>query len=401
MIQHLLNFPTYFGRLCRKLLVHCLGRKSDPEDQSSEADNVLGEQDIDDTIKHHREALELHHPSHPMHSSTLKSLADALHIRFQQTNDVKDIDEAIEIYTSLLAPHGSCVALNNLGTALQSRFESEGDIQDVKQAVHMFKEALALHSPPHENHGISLNQLCDAVKTWIDEVEPEESMDVDEALEFSQEMLAIGDISHPDYGASLNHIAGALCVRFQLQGNFEDISKAIQLFRKALVVHRPGHPLHGTSLNDLATTLQTAFEQRGDAQHITEAIELYRNALQSFSPGHRSRTIILNNLSNALRIRFVHCEDPIDLDEAIHLCREALEFCATPHPDRSLSLNNLGNVIGIRDGEGGPDVGHAVRRPGQPASEEDGEVEVFEDLEALPQHEDWYRENEADGEAVE
>jgi hypothetical protein len=80
-------------------------------------------EDLEDAISSHREALTLHPPGHPDRSSSL----------------------------------------NNLANALQTRFEQLGRVEDLEDAISSHREALTLRPPGHPDRSSSLNNLANAL----------------------------------------------------------------------------------------------------------------------------------------------------------------------------------------------------------------------------------------------
>jgi tetratricopeptide (TPR) repeat protein len=59
-------------------------------------------QDLEEAIQHHRDALVLRPPGHPLRGSSLNNIANALWTRFGQGGDRKDLEEAIQHYRDAL-----------------------------------------------------------------------------------------------------------------------------------------------------------------------------------------------------------------------------------------------------------------------------------------------------------
>ncbi|KAJ7249041.1 CHAT domain-containing protein [Mycena rebaudengoi] len=261
--------------------------------------------------------------------------------------DTKDIDEAIMLHREALeihsAPHpDQGMSLNNLAAAAQTQFEQHGDPKGIDEAIMLHREALEIHAAHHPNCGMSLNNLAAA--------------DIDEAIMLHTEALELRAAPHPDRRMSLNNVAAAIRTRFEQRvqtlfeqhGDPKDIDEAIMLHREALELRAAPHPNQGGSLNNLANAVQTRFEQHCDPNDIDEAIMLYREALELHAAPHPNRGGSLNNLASAVRTRFEQHGDTKDIDEAIMLHKEAVEIYAAPHPNRRGSLNNLASAVRTR-----------------------------------------------------
>ncbi|KAI6040127.1 hypothetical protein EDC04DRAFT_2517900, partial [Pisolithus marmoratus] len=113
--------------------------------------------DLEKAIKLGRAALKLCPPGsttsfmgHIHHGEILHDLTDYLWARFQKKAEMKDLEEAIELYWFALAlhplGHPKCFsALHSLALCLSKRHDSQGIVADLEEAIAFVCEALALH----------------------------------------------------------------------------------------------------------------------------------------------------------------------------------------------------------------------------------------------------------------
>ncbi|KAG2141848.1 TPR-like protein [Suillus clintonianus] len=304
--------------------------------------------DLDEAIELYRTVLLLRPPGHSVRSVSLNNLGLCLHERFKQRGVPSDLDEAIELYRAALllrSPGHSfrSSSLNNLANSLHDRFEQRGVPSDLDEAIELYRAALLLRPPGHSLRSSSLNNLAISLKDRFKQRGV--PSDLDEAIELHHAALLLCPPGHSDRSLSLNNLAISLKDRFEQRGVPSDLDEAIELHRAALLLRPPGHSLRSTSLNNLANSLQNRFEQGGVPSDLDEAIELHRAALLLCPPGHSDRSSSLNNLAISLHDRFEQRGVPSDLDEAIELHHAALLLCPPGHSDRSLSLNNLANSL--------------------------------------------------------
>ncbi|KAJ6522394.1 hypothetical protein B0H19DRAFT_1348589 [Mycena capillaripes] len=307
--------------------------------------------DINEAIELHRRALALRPPPHPKRGISLNNLAIAVKARFNQQGDSIDLEEAIELYREALVvhapPHPYCAAsLSNLATAVQTRFEQQGDSKDIEEAIELQRQGLALRPPPHPKRGLSLYNLASALQKEFEQ--NRNSKALCEAIELYREALALTPTDADQRGTLFHNLAHALYTKFEHQGQFKDIDEAIQLNREALALCPPPHPQHDMLLNNLGNAVQTRFEQHGDPKDIDEAIELHREALVFRAPPHPEHNASLNNLANAMITRFQQQGNSENIERAIQLFRDALALQTPPHPDRGMTLNNLATAIQTR-----------------------------------------------------
>ncbi|KAG1741654.1 CHAT domain-containing protein [Suillus lakei] len=312
------------------------------------------DQDLDEVIMLHWEALALRPVGHPDRSTSLNNLATQLSTRFGHQGNDEDLDETIVLCREALAlrpvghPNRS-TSLNTLTTQLSTRFYHRGNDKDLDEAIALCRESLALLPAGHPDRSASLNNLANQLSVRFDH----RGGDLDEAIALHMEVLALYLVCHKDRSSSLhpvdhsgrssplNDLANQISTRFNHRGNDGDLDKTIPLQREALALHPVGHTGRSKSLNDLANQLSTRFDHRGNGADLDEAIALNREALALHPVGHPHRSSSLYNLANQLSTCFDHRGNDEDLDEAIALQREALALRQVGHTGQSSSLNNL------------------------------------------------------------
>ncbi|KAJ7791822.1 hypothetical protein B0H13DRAFT_1675867 [Mycena leptocephala] len=106
-------------------------------------------QNLDKEIEHHRKALDLRATPHLERGVTLYNLADALRPRFIQQGDDADNDAAIEYYRAAaqdaFAPPHPAGFLGELVHALHMRFEQRENLKDIDEVIGITKELLEAH----------------------------------------------------------------------------------------------------------------------------------------------------------------------------------------------------------------------------------------------------------------
>jgi hypothetical protein len=93
----------------------------------------------------------------------LHQLACLLSMRFHQTGQIVDVEDAIMFsrhltYVLHLIPQDH--TCNHLGNCLSDQFQQLGQLEDVEEAILLHNEALTLHPSPHLHRSDSLNDLA-------------------------------------------------------------------------------------------------------------------------------------------------------------------------------------------------------------------------------------------------
>ncbi|KAJ7208680.1 tetratricopeptide repeat-containing protein [Mycena pura] len=302
--------------------------------------------DLDEALELHAEALEIRAAPHSYRSMSLTNLANAFRIRFTLRKDPEDLDKATELHREALElcdasdPQRS-IHLTGLATTLTMRAEEQGDPNDLYEAIELHREALRICTVP--DCSVYLNNLASALLTRFEQ--REDTSDIDEAIALHQEALKIRAAPHSERSQSLYNLASALQTYFKQQGDPKNLDKAIAMYREVLQIHNAPRRIRNNSLSSLAAALQAHFKLQADLKSLDEAVALHREALENCAAPHPNRGTCLNNLAYAVKTRFHQQGNAKDLDESIKLNREALVLRPAPHPDRRNSLNNLANGL--------------------------------------------------------
>ncbi|KAG8863720.1 hypothetical protein FRB96_007557 [Tulasnella sp. 330] len=304
--------------------------------------------DLDSAIRHHQEALQLRPPEDPDRSSSLNNLAGAIRVRFDQFRDRADLQAAIECFQEALelCPSGDLrrsAILDNLAAGMQTRFNLVGDRVSLDKATECYQEVLGLYPTSHPQRLRCLSSLANALLVRFQKAG--NRADLDAAIRHHQEALQCRPPGHPSRSVSLNNLASAIQTRFDQVGDRADLHTIIEYFQEALELCPSGHPHRPISLNNLAKAMQTRSNQVGNLASLDTAIVCYQEALELSPPGHPRRSVSLNNLASAIKLRFDRVGDRIDLNTATKFYKEALELCPPGNPHRPARLNNLANAL--------------------------------------------------------
>ncbi|KAH8117694.1 CHAT domain-containing protein [Phellopilus nigrolimitatus] len=308
-------------------------------------------EDLEESIVLNRDALDLCPPGHPDRSSPLNNLAVAMRARFEQTGRMDDLEECIALHRDALELRppghpGRPSSMNNLGNDLSTRFEQTGGMEDLKESIVLHRDALELCPPGHPDRSVPLSNLGNDLSTRFEQTGRME--DLEECIALHRDALELCPPGHPYRSSSMNNLAGAVGTRFEQTGRMDDLKESIVLNRDALELRPPGHPQRSSSLYNLANAVSTRFEQTGRMEDLEEAIALHRDALELHPAGHPDRSSSLNSLASAVQTRFKQAGRMEDLEESIVLNRDALDLCPPGHPDRSSPLNNLAVAMRAR-----------------------------------------------------
>ncbi|MES9588484.1 CHAT domain-containing protein [Streptomyces sp. NPDC094045] len=348
--------------------------------------------DVDDTVRAARRAVELGTPGDPELGRCWLLLAQSLLFRAEPTLDLADLDEARALYERLLPGSpgiGQEVSVRvELALCRVLRHYRTGDVRDVRAALDLLRSAVREPSGTDEETeallllGPSLHTLYDDHTANV--------TDLDEAIEAVRRGAALsGDGA--EGSLALATLGELLCRRFEDFGDRGDLDEAVTAVLRAerhaptgssqrpLVLHAmstvlrvralhtgaradfdsavdaaaacvAGTPAEGreraVALSGLGSALQARYEHRGGFEDLRAAVDAKREAVR-MSGDHAAavRAACLNGLGFALQARFEHTGDGTDLAAAVDACDEAVRTVPPGHPLQDRYLANLGLAL--------------------------------------------------------
>ena len=299
---------------------------------------------LDDQIARNQEELERRPPGHTGRGEAFFNLADSFEGKFLETNDIRDLEEAIGHHRAALAlrPEGHPDrhwSLSQLGWCLDDRYRKQGTLPDLEEAITLGRAALDLRPEGHPNRSDSLNDLAFYLMNRYDA--QGNTADLEESITLGQAALELWPPGHPDRHLVLDTLGTVLRRRFLKLGSDADLNEAISLLRSALDLQPEGDDSRPGSLHELALCFSNRYDKQASIADLEEAITLGRTVLELCSPGREGHAEYLIGLGNALRCRFLKFGENTDIEEAISLYRLSLHICLAGHPIRSYSYHGL------------------------------------------------------------
>ncbi|EGO25130.1 hypothetical protein SERLADRAFT_414844 [Serpula lacrymans var. lacrymans S7.9] len=332
--------------------------------------------DLELAVKYLNEAVTLFPRGTDTHLSLLKDLGLASYNLFAKSNNINDLESAINVFTDAMClthPHHSdrITLLTNLCAAFWSRYnhgDETAEYADLELAIKHLADALRLSSPDQSDYAGVLNNLGGALFTrsrrQID------SQDLKLAIVYLSEAVSLPH--HPDRLSSFINLSGALETRWPRAtlkrstslnslglvvrdlyyefGDAKDLNLAITYFEQALQARQfsPNNTEGDTLLKNLAVAFSDRFNLSKDEEDLELAIKYFYDALAVSPPGHRDHASSYNNLGGTFHSRYGHSHNMVDLNMAIDYMTNAVELCPSGHPRRPSFILNLANVLLLR-----------------------------------------------------
>ncbi|MEU9918927.1 CHAT domain-containing protein [Streptomyces sp. NPDC051001] len=284
----------------------------------------------------------------PNRTSCLSHLGNALHVRFAQSRDSADLDEAIDICEQAVVaardrhPDQSMM-LTNLVLALLARSSLSGAVADLDRAVIAGERAVHAAPPGHPQRFrclISLAMVQHARFRWSGAVG-----DLDGAEENCRRLIAEAPPGGSEQFSPLAILGAVQMERFSQTGVTSHLDAAISLHEQALGSLSPVSSRGRDRRIRLGVALRERFAHRNHRRDITRAVALHEDALAATPDSHPDQAESLSALGMTLRVKYEWEGTPADLDRAIELQEQALALHPAGSPSWAAELGNLGTSL--------------------------------------------------------
>lgn len=311
---------------------------------------------LDESIKAARQAVDATPENHPDVATRLNVLAMRLGERFDSFGAIGDLDYGImaarqAVYATPKDSIYRAERLNNLGVDLGNRFRMTRSITDLEEAIEITREAVDAFALDHPNRADMLNTLSVRLGNRYQAIGTRG--DLEESLQIARQAVEASSEGSPAHGAALTNLANRLGDLFHMTGKMDDLDDAVDVARHAVSVTPSHHGRRARRLNNLVARLGDRFTRTAVIDDLEEAIGFAREAIEILPERHPDQAESLHNLSIELGDRFRWAGAMVDLDEAIQSARRAINMTPQLHFDRARRLDNLGIRLGDRYGRNG------------------------------------------------
>jgi CHAT domain-containing protein/tetratricopeptide (TPR) repeat protein len=300
--------------------------------------------DMEEAIELGIQALDLTSESDPRRIVFLRRLEFLFEEKYAETEDLADLDEVIryqrlsieatESETSLLMPARLIV----LGKKLEVRAEVKGEISNLNESIEIFKQVIDL-MPENQQAKKSLILILYSRYTWTGDIQ-----DLEECVGIHRQITTDPTDTNMSKVDWMMTRANFLCILHERTEDEHYLEEAFSVAGEALALVPKGNwkPKWLRCLGRLFGCQYLKTEGMAD---LEEAIRLERLALERMSNGDDDdEGFTLTNLGNRLGDRFLRTNDVADIDEAIDCARKSLDL----EPEKPERLYNLAIKLGDR-----------------------------------------------------
>lgn len=280
--------------------------------------------------------------------------ATALIERFEQTEEIRYLDKAVELLREAAAAQREGDQQQHrircdLGGWLRTRFERAGDPSDLDEAVEIGRETVAGTGPGHPDHAGMLSQLGTSLMTRANWGELRPVADLDEAIGCFRRAAAEA-ANERERAMYLTNLSSALQSHFRKTGDPASLDEAVDANQQALDMLPTDTPFEAGILANLARALLGRFGRRGEHSDLDRAIQHAGQAIRLLGPGDPNLREIRLTLGEALRSRYEWLRDVADLDAAIDQFRLVADGVPADHAKYSGYVSGLSAALLVRFG---------------------------------------------------
>lgn len=263
----------------------------------------------------------------------------------------EDLAEAATLWRDLVchpacanaAPGFRLAVAKSTALVLARCFEQTSDLADLDEAIDLWRNAADLSWDDPADHLTSLTYLGHTLQTRAAASPATTVADLDAAVEAYREGWQHATIRRK--AAAAANLANGLYARFRLTGQTDDLDEAIDRYAEA----RQALPLYARSsaevLSEQGDCLLARHDLRGDPHDLDEAISARRLAAQRTPPDDAKLPDRLHRFAVALTTRYDTTHETNDLDEAIASLQAVVQLTPVGHPDLQRYANSLGECL--------------------------------------------------------
>lgn len=267
----------------------------------------------------------------PGNPSALSSLIEVLQERYRFFGTAAGLDRAVD-----LGEHAVTDGTNRKDERLRSalagaylaRYQHSGRLADLNEAIDIFRSLLAEPNLKNNDRAGWASLLGNAYQQRF--TSAHDLADLELAIRYGEQ--AVGPVSriHPNLGDRLGKLALSYQRGYEVGLDTEYLNRAIELGEQAVAVTPKGHPARAGWLANLATAyIDLGFLTDRTQIDLDRAIELGEQAVAEFPLGQAGGVRVVANLAAAYRDRLLDSGQGVDTERISEFLRQ-LEDDAVP-----------------------------------------------------------------------
>jgi tetratricopeptide (TPR) repeat protein len=302
-----------------------------------------GDADVDRAITAAGDAVNDMPHNCPGRAANLNALGGVLHARYEESQDLGDLDAAIAAARESAAASSAdplrALSLSLLASLLRDRYEKRRELVDLDEAIEAGQRAVTIIGPNHADRATHLYPLACALLFRLQRTGLQ--ADADAAIDVAKELVQITAPDHPKRASYLSVLSSALIERYQRQGELSDLDEALIIAQQVVDVTPVEDPNRVVHLANLGNALEARYLRTSRITDVDSALEYRRQTTvaDSTNPEHQAA------LAATLLHRYSLSSDTSDLAEAVNVAQKTVDVTATQHPRRSAHLSVLSAAL--------------------------------------------------------
>ncbi|KAJ1301079.1 hypothetical protein OPQ81_003497 [Rhizoctonia solani] len=221
--------------------------------------------------------------------------------------------------------------LAGLGALYHNRFEQSDELEDLEKAIEYGTRALNMTLDGHEDLPRQISGIGESYtdRFWrLGQLD-----DLKKAIKYGSRALELTPDGHPDLPARHASLGASYNSRFQRLGELDDLEKGIEHKSWALSLTPEGHPDLPNRLANLGISYADRFWRLGELDDLENAIEYKSRALELTPDGHPHLSRRHADLGVSYSDRYKGLGNLEDLEKGVEYDSRALELTPNEHPD--------------------------------------------------------------------
>ncbi|MEV0251636.1 CHAT domain-containing protein [Nocardia sp. NPDC050712] len=308
--------------------------------------------DLDASITCAQQAL-IEAPDHEMVLAFNHNLGLSLLARFERTQDLRDVDRAIEVYTPYIEQSAASAEraahLANFSHIYRARHARTNNLADLETAISLAQQALDMVGNDDSHAVFVLGALAVGYKArfgFTSDID-----DLDRSIELCEQAVAALPATHVLLPGQWSNLAMEYLTRFAFKGALADIDRAVELARAAAARTSRAGLDHSVYANNVGIVLRRRGERLDSLADLREAIEAGEDAVASIPRDHSDRPRWLTNLGSAYRALYERVGDSALIERSLDAFSTACDVAPTDYPERAWWLVNMAIVRILRHRE--------------------------------------------------
>ncbi len=286
--------------------------------------------------------------AHPDPATLNAEVAQLYKRQYDRTMAIADIDTAISYLRKALRLSSDDGLerygfMGDLGVVLRRRGEHVGDTENLNEAVESHREAADGYPVDHIDGIMVRNNLGRALLA-LGTATMDNAL-IGQAIEVLRHVVKTAiERSHPDLAGFQQNLALALNARFRVTGDVSALEEQVATLQEASasLEKRPGVARDMGS--DLGSAIRQLAEQTDNPALLNSAIATQQHAVSGFSPDDPAAAMAHSSLARAMYVRYERTANDEDRTKAIELFRSVAQLDAAPSWLRARAARRWGEL---------------------------------------------------------